>query len=174
MAIPEARSFPGIKKWPTSRITLKSFFNLTPHWPKTIIKAANFGKRNAIGWLETSNENVGAVYKIIPRNKNQWTFWVNNKNSNPIEIVTVAALRQTNVPYLSSNIPKKRVQTFIDTLPKVPAVLKNFNKVLNQRCRHRLNIGGTNVPPPICKFLSDVCSSSHLKLTNNNPKVFLL
>ena len=48
-----------------------------------------------------------------------------------MEIVTVAALRHTNVPYLSSKIPKKRVQTFIDTLPKVPAVLKNFNKILN-------------------------------------------
>ena len=45
-------------------------------------------------------------------------------------------------------------------------------RILNQsghkRCRHRLDMG-ENVPPSGSKCFSEVISSSHIKLTNNNP-----
>ena len=44
-----------------------------------------------------------------------------------------------------------------------------FNQFGHKRCRHRLDMGRTNVHPAKSKYCSEVFSPGHIKLTNNNP-----
>ena len=44
-----------------------------------------------------------------------------------------------------------------------------LNQSRHEQSHHRLGMGGQTSPPPISKYLSEIYSPSHVKLTNNNP-----
>ena len=44
----------------------------------------------------------------------------------------------------------------------------DINQFGHKRCAHRLDMG-TNVPPLSNKYLSEIFSPRHIKLTKNNP-----
>ena len=77
-----------------------------------------------------SKVNVGAEYKIIPRNRNHSISGTNIKITRPMVRIKMLQNRHQNVPYLSRTIPKKNVAKFIETFDRIPAVLK-FLSLIN-------------------------------------------
>ena len=48
---------------------------------------------------------------------------------------------------------------------------RSINQSRQEPSHHRLGKGGTNVPPPISKYFSEIFSPSHIKLTNK-PRIW--